>query len=259
MGEVEEREMRQRGLGGLSMTGTFLAVALYLVTPLGLLLGQAIGPSRPAGFGRGAESLSLLGTRSILLSVVPAMMVSLFCTLCSLSSRFSPRFLQFYRTWLLVLLFTNPLFLVFGFTVLLANWNPNIATMIATCYILLPLPGLIIQAEAEELPLEQIAMARALGSRPTGVAIRHILPSIRGAILLATLLGAIYALGFYLVPSFVGMGQVATLGTAIDHAANQIGDWKAACQLSLVTLAVQMLVVSGVGITGKLTRRHERA
>lgn len=69
------------------------------------------------------------------------------------------------------------------------------------------------------------------------------LPSAYRSLIAAIGLGSVYALGFYLLPSFVGQGHISTLGTAIDRVANQVGDWVAACQLAVVALGAQLLVL----------------
>lgn len=216
-----------------------VAAGLYFILPLTLIVRQAAEGIKPGGFGQGLGSLSRLSTESALLAVIPAVLATSLASMCSLLGKFAPSFRSFYRQWLLVLLFTNPVFLVFGFTVLLAPLPPILSVGIATVYVLLPLVGMVVQSAVDDFPQQQIMMARGLGSSVIGAVTRHILPGIGAKLMVAGLLGSIYALGFYLLPAFVGLGRVTTLGTTIDHAANRLGDWSAACQLCLVALLTQ--------------------
>lgn len=155
-------------------------------------------------------------------------------------------------------LFTNPVFLVFGFAILLSSVPPQLAVSLASTYVLLPLCGLIVHGAVAEFPVVQIRAARSLGAPPVLIAVHHILPAVRGQVLVSLLLGSVNALGFYLIPSYVGLGRVATLATTIDHTANQVGDWNATCQLCIVTLGVQALLL-GLWMWGRwaLCRRKE--
>ena len=157
-------------------------------------------------------------------------------------SVFHARFSRFDRGWLLIMLFTNPVFLVFGFSILLAQAPPLPAVLLASAYILMPFCGLILQAAADEFDLAQARAARALGASPAYIVFHHILPFTRQQILASVLLSALYALGFFLTPAFVGLGRVVTLGTVIYGVANSVGDWTGACQLCIVAIGAQALL-----------------
>jgi len=219
-----------------------LAAAGYLVFPLVLLAKGSFGPT-VAGFERGVGLLSVLTLRSISIALLPAAIAASLAVGASLLGNSRPAFLTYYRCWLLIMLFTNPVFLVFGFSVLLANVSSIPAVMLASIYILMPLCGLIIQAAIDEFDIAQAQAAQSLGASPAYVAIRHILPSIRLQILAAILLSTTYALGFFLTPAYVGLGRVVTLGTVINDMANAVGDWTAACQLCIVAIGAQLSVM----------------
>jgi ABC-type spermidine/putrescine transport system permease subunit II len=240
---MARRRMTAGMVATLCVIGLLGAATLYVAAPIVLIGLDAVGEVRPGGFGRGYVALILLSARSVEYAIVPAALATGICTAASLVGRFSRTFRLFYRTWTLAMLFTNPVFFVLGFAILLTPFSPGPAVLLATTYVLLPLCGVIVQAAVEQYPRTQIATARALGDAPFGIACRHILPAVAPQLSVCLLLATLYALGFYLVPSYVGLGRVVTLATTIDHTANQVGDWNAACQLCLVALAVQSLLV----------------
>ena len=92
-----------------------LAAIVYFLVPLLLVIVGATDTMRPGGFGRGFASLFQLGVRSLLYAAVPALAATGFCAVTSLLACFHRRFREFYCVWLVATLFTNPVFLVFGF------------------------------------------------------------------------------------------------------------------------------------------------
>lgn len=232
-----------------ALSGLLCAIVVLLLLPIGMVVVESTKGVRPGGFGRGVESLGLLAARSTWLALLPSVLTAVSCTICSGITLFSPTFRKFYRFWLLLVLFTNPVFLVFGFTVLLVDLPPTIGVVLATIYVLLPLIGLIVQSAFDEFPVHLLLTARFFGASPATVVIRHVLPTAYRSVIAAVGLGAVYALGFYLLPSFVGQGHVSTLGTAIDRVANQIGDWTAACQLAVVALGTQLALLGAIFAT----------
>lgn len=227
-----------------------LAALAYLGLPLALLIRGSFGVSE-AGFERGISAITELTMRSIVLAVIPAVLATVICMTASLLGVFHARFSRFYRGWLLVMLFTNPVFLVFGFSILLAEAPPLPAVLLASVYILMPFCGLILQAAVDEFDFAQARAARSLGASPVFIAFRHILPFTRQQVLASVLLSALYALGFFLTPAFVGLGQVVTLGTVIYGVANSVGDWTAACQLCIVAIGAQVLLTATWLVTAR--------
>ena len=239
------RPQVKTAMGIASVVGPmFIAATIYFIVPLLLVIIGATDALRPGGFGRGLASLLKVGLRSVFYAIVPALAATAFCTVASLLARFHRRFGQFYCIWLVATLFTNPVFIVFGFTILLSSIPTMLAVLLASAYVLMPLCGLIVHGAVGEFPIVQIRAARSLGASPVLIAVYHILPAIRGQILVSIVLGSAYALGFYLIPSYVGLGRVVTLATTIDHTANQVGDWSATCQLCIVTLSIQVLLLA---------------
>ncbi len=213
----------------------------YLVLPVVLVIHGSFGTSE-AGFQRGMRALTDLTMRSIGFALTPALLATAVCAVASLLGVFHVRFSRFYRGWLLIMLFTNPVFLVFGFSVLLDRTPAVPAVLLASTYILMPFCGLILQAAVDEFDLAQSRAARALGASPVYIVFRHILPFMKQQVLASVLLTALYALGFFLTPAFVGLGQVVTLGTVIYAVANAVGDWTAACQLCIVAIGAQLVI-----------------
>ena len=215
--------------------------------------------ARPGGFGRGLTSLMQVGVRSV--------------SLCHSSRLGGNRILHNgqpscpfpstvcgipYCIWLVATLFTNPVFLVFGFAILLSSVPPQLAVSLASTYVLLPLCGLIVHGAVAEFPVVQIRAARSPrrtarsdcrppyptgGSRPSAGE-----PAI-GVSERARILSH---------SELCRARRVATLATTIDHTANQVGDWNATCQLCIVTLGVQALLL-GLWMWGRwaLCRRKE--
>jgi len=214
----------------------------YLILPLALVVEGSFGSSE-AGFHRGGSTLTLLALESICLALLPALLATGLSTIASLLGVFHPRFSKNYRKWLLVMLFTNPVFIVFGLSILLARTPPHIAVVLASSYVLMPFCGQIMQAGIGEFDLAQVRAARSLGATPLFIAVRHILPFVRQQVIASVLLSAIYAFGFFLIPTYVGLGRTITLATVIYTLTNTIGDWTAACQLCVVAIATQFVLV----------------
>lgn len=214
----------------------------YLIFPLALVITGSLGNSE-AGFRRGISALGVLTLRSILLALVPAFLATAFSCISSLFAVFHPWFRRNYRKWLLVMLFTNPVFIVFGLAVMLSRTPPQIAVVVASTYILMPFCGQIIQAAVDDFDSAQIRAARSLGATRLFIVTRHILPFVRQQATASVLLCAIYALGFFLVPIYVGLGRVTTLSTVIYTLTNSVGDWTAACQLCIVALTTQLVLI----------------
>ena len=246
--------------GGVALvaTGLILATVLYLWVPILLIGWGATHGMSNAGFGRGAASLAVLSLFSVLLALASSVVASGVCLTASLLGCFFPDFAVFYNKWLFVMLFTNPVFLVFGFSILLANIEPRLAVVLSSAYILMPFCGITVQAAVAGFDPAQIRAASSLGASQLYIAVRHILPAVQRQVLAAVLLGAFYAVGFYMVPSFVGLGRVVTLGTVIHTMANNVGDWTAASQLCCIAVLAQGALLLLWAVTIRLTVRKAR-
>jgi len=243
MGSVEGWWAMKRLAACIVLGPVAVAVGLYCGLPLILVIADASKRVAPSGFGRGARELASLAAKSVVIAIIPAILSASFCTVCSLLGFLTPTFRRFYHCILLILAFTNPVFFVLSFAVLLAEINPTVAVMLASSYIALPLGAIIIEAAVCEYPVELATAARSLGASELRVVLGHVLPSIQHQLTVAVFMIAVYVMGFYLVPTYVGLGRVSTLSTAIHAAANQTGDWVAACQLSTVLLAGQIALL----------------
>lgn len=233
------------------------ATLLYLIVPLVLVLQSATSGDGASGFALGSADLARLSARSLVLSCAAASAATMVSVTASTLSFLDPRFRAAYTTWLRTLLFVNPVFLVFGFSILLARCPPFAAVLFATAYILVPLCGLIVQARTEQFPREQFLAARSLGDGPAGFTLRHLLPHLLPHSVLAATIGSVYALGFYLVPSYVGLGRVPVLASAIDRSANSVGDWSSASQLALIAMTLGIgLIGAGVLLFWLLQRKN---
>lgn len=235
-----------------------VAVLVYLLLPLVLVLTEAWAEARPGGFGRGAGELIRLGGVSLFYAMAPALVASALCTAASLFGLFHRTWRSCYGGWLFLLLFTNPVFLVFGFSVILARWPSSWAVLAATTYVLVPLTGLVIGAGVDKYPQAEIHAARSLGASPVYIATRHVLPRVAASIRASIVLATLYAVGFYIVPALVGIGRVSTLGVAIDKTANAVGDRAAACQLCVIAMALQAVVLLLWRFSSRLGHTAER-
>lgn len=232
-------------------------VALYIATG-GFVLAGTIAPftslvvdglfstARPSGFGQDGTTLLVLARRSLLLAVIPATLAMLLAIAASCLTCLHPPFRTFYRRWVYTLLFTNPVFLVLGMTVLLNRLPPELAVTLASWLVLMPLVALPIQAAVEQAPVPELQAARALGARSTDLVRLHLIPAIGNTAISALGLATVFALGFYLLPSFVGYGQTPTLGVAIDTAVNRLGDNEAAAQLGILLLGLELFLSAGL-------------
>jgi ABC-type spermidine/putrescine transport system permease subunit I len=228
----------------LSHIGLTVATVVFVLLPLWLtLIGGVSTPPRPGGFSQGGSVLLALVSTSLKTSLGAASISTSVALLASALTLFSKTFSLLYRLWLTVMLFTNPIFLVLGFSSLLWDVGPLLAVTSATAYVVLPLGGLIIQSGVDQIPSVQIKAARSLGALPIVVLREHVLPAVRGQLELAWFLMSIYGLGFYLLPTFVGFGRIVTLGTAINTVTNRVGDWAAAQQLACVLIGLQIAIL----------------
>lgn len=250
MGPVAAKTVKAKLLRVAPAIPVCLASLAYLGLPLALLIRGSFGASE-AGFERGLPTLTALTMRSIAYAVIPALLATVVCSTASLLGVFHARFSTFYRGWLLVMLFTNPVFLVFGLSILLTKAPPLPAVLLASAYILMPFCGQILQAAVDEFDFAQARAARSLGASPSYIVFRHILPFTRQQVLASVLLSALYSLGFFLTPAFVGLGRVVTLGTVIYGVANSVGDWTAACQLCIVAIGAQLFLTVAWLVTAR--------
>lgn len=230
----------------LCVVGGYICLSTML--PLAVIVREGLLASpRPTGFGQDLATLVHLVGTSIGVALLPAALAAVLAALASCISVIVPWFRRFYRVWIHTLLFTNPVFLVLGLSVLTSSTPPLASVMLATAFILLPLVALPIQAATDHVELSVLNAARALGSRRFRLVWHHLLPAIRAAVLFATLLATVFALGFYLLPTFIGYGHVATIGAAIDVAVNRLGDTAAAAQLGILILGMELLLVAAAG------------
>lgn len=248
-------------------------VILYLVTG-GFVLAGAIAPfatiivdglfapARPSGFGQDSMTLFMLARRSLLLSIIPAALATLLGIAASCIASLHLTFRTFYRRWIYTVLFTNPVFMVLGMTVLLNRMPPEFAVTLASWLVLMPLVALPIQAAAEQAPANEMLAARALGAGTVELVRLHLIPAIGNTAIGALGLGTVFALGFYLLPSFVGYGQTPTLGVAIDTAVNRLGDNGAAAQLGILLVSLEICIsvslLTLVAIRMKWRQTYER-
>lgn len=224
--------------------GLAMATVAFVLVPFGLTLqGGIYSAPRPGGFSQGFSGLAQLAFMSAGISITSAFIATTAAVIASSLGLSSNVFHRFYRVWVTTMLFTNPVFLVMGFSTLFAHTNRHVAVILATAYTILPLGAVIIQSGFDQFPRGQILAARSLGAKDITVLLSHIIPAVKGQIMLACFLMSIYALGFYLLPAFVGLGKIVTLGTTINTAANSIGDWQAAQQLACVMVTLELFLL----------------
>lgn len=210
-----------------------------IALPAALLADGAIHGGPP--LGPAGQSMASIGrlVETTIVTAVPAALTSVTIALtCSLLGCFTPWFRRFYTRWLVALLLTNPILLVFGFSVFLDGLPPVVAVILAGAYILLPPAGLVVESGARVISASTLDAARSLGASPWGVVIHHLLPATQPTVAGAIVLSGINSLGFFLTPRYVGLGRVDTLATVVVDIGLRMGDWSAACQWSIL---LQML------------------
>jgi ABC-type spermidine/putrescine transport system permease subunit I len=228
--------------GSLALCGTFVCAGLGL--PLALVLAQGLAPASPLGFGQQPLTLLHIAKTSLVTAVIPAIVAATMAVGASCLGVFSAVFQRVYRIWIFALLFTNPVFLVLGLAVLSADLPARIAVISVTALVLMPVVALPIQAAADQVRRSELDAARALGSRASNLLWRHLLPSLWSSVIVAAILGAVFALGFYLLPTFVGYGRVSTLGSLIYSVLNRLGDFVGAAQLAIILLVLEFLLIT---------------
>jgi len=248
----------------LTRVALLAAALVFVASPICItLLGAFSVPASPGGFGLGLPAFTDLVSNTVLISVSGAAGGLALALVASALGLASPGFRRFYRAWLAAMLLTNPVFLVLGLSTLLAEMSPFPAVILATTLVVAPLGGLIIEAAVAEFPSSQIDAARSLGSDMAGVLARHVLPSVAGQVQLAALLMSIYAMGFYLLPSYVGLGRTPTLATAITSLVARLGDWPAAQQIAVVLIGLELVLLAFWWLASRISSRtgvrHARA
>ncbi|MDP2433154.1 MAG: ABC transporter permease subunit [Pseudomonadota bacterium] len=225
--------------GGFVLAGTMAPFTFLVVDGL-------FSPARPSGFGQDGATLLVLARRSLFLAVAPAMLATLLAMAASsLASLYAP-FRTFYRRWFYTVLFTNPVFLVLGMTVLLNRLPSELAVTLASWLVLMPLVALPIQAAVDQAPATELLAARSLGASSAELVRLHLIPAIGSTAIAAFGLATVFALGFYLLPTFVGYGHTPTLGSAIDAAVNRLGDNKAAAQLGILLVGLEVCLCAAI-------------
>lgn len=225
--------------GGFVLTGT-------IVPFFSLVIDGLSSPPRPSGFAQDSGTLIALAQRSLLLAVTPAMLATLTAITAScLASLYAP-FRTFYRRWCYTVLFTNPVFLVLGMTVLVNSFPSEIAVTLASWLVIMPIVALPIQAAVDQTPATELLAAQSLGASSSDLVRLHLIPAIGSTAIGSFGLATVFALGFYLLPTFVGYGHTPTLGSAINAAINRLGDNKAADQLGIVLVCLELLLCAAL-------------
>ena len=255
MGAVEEPALIRRPWALIAALPSLAAMAVCVVFPLGTMFVTAMSVGSPGGFARGGPDLALLMARSVVLAAASAALATSTGVVCSIAAFQEPRFRRLYRRWVWTLLFVNPVFMTFGFMVVLRGLGPVLATVIATSYIIFPLCAVPLDARISQYPAEQYAMARSLGDSYTGFVVRQLAPYVMAHVIGVFAVAAVYAVGFYLVPTYVGLGRIAVVGVAIDRAQNVTGDSTAAAQLGVLAIAgSSCILAAGVLFSRRLQR-----
>lgn len=225
--------------GGLVLAGTIAPFTSLVVDGL-------TSPARPSGFGQDGAILLVLARRSLFLAITPAMLATLMAIAASSLASLHAPFRTFYRHWCYTVLFTNPVFLVLGMTVLLNRLPSELAVTLASWLVIMPIVALPIQAAVDQAPATELLAARSLGASSSELVRLHLIPAIGGTAIGAFGLATVFALGFYLLPTFVGYGHTPTLGSAINSAVNRLGDNKAAAQLGILLVGLEVCLCAAL-------------
>jgi ABC-type spermidine/putrescine transport system permease subunit I len=256
---MDRRALGSGGAGAAVQLLLCVSAMAFVIAPVALtVVGAFGGRAEPGGFGLPVSALLRLTANTLLMSVGGALTGLIVATTASAWAMFNPPFRRFYTAWLLAMLFTNPVFMVLGLSTLFAGLPPLLATATATAVIVLPLGGLIVQSAFDEFPELQVAAARGLGASRLFVLRRHILPFASPQLSVAGLLMTIYAMGFYLLPAYVGLGRTPTLATAMNTLIAQQGAWPAADQMAIVLMGIEALILAAWVVVSRTGRLRER-
>lgn len=165
---------------------------------------------------------------------LPLNLISFFCV----------PFRKLWFTVLMLVLFTNPIFFVFVWAFLWPWTKGSVAVICAAGYILTPLAALVTESGLRSVPMTIVNLSRVSGASPANVCRDLLIPWIWPQFVVAWLLGFMSALGFFLVPLYVGGGRVRSATVWIDRSLNQLGDSEMAGYF--------ILIITGLAVLGML-------
>lgn len=241
----------------VSSVGLILTLGGLAVGPIWLVVGGVISKATSVGLGRGFSNLLELCTASTELAVFPTGLSAMLAAICIVGTTSGGTLQRTYQKLVLLMVFVNPIFYVFGFQVLLSSVKPALAVSATNGFITFPLASLVLMKLANS-PEEELESARTLGANEDYIAIAHVGLKLVRPFLRAWLISGIYALGFFLVPTYVGLGRVVTLSTTIHNVATRLGDWNSIGQLGGVTLLLGIGFACAIFMTDHLVTRGAR-
>ena len=261
-------------------------LTVFFVVPTAMVFAIAFRPADPfGGIGEGwtLATLGDLASPSLPRIVLRTLWISVLCTLFCLAlalptaycmARAARRWRQILMVLVIVPFWTNFLTRIFAWkVVLLPNggvkqilvllhlsapgtplmYNPA-AVVLVTVYTYLPFAILPIYAAAEKFDFSLIEAARDLGAGRMEAFTRVFLPGVRRALLTATLVVFIPALGSYIIPQIVGGAGNELLGNRIAQRTLVDRNLPQASALSAL-LATAVLLPMGIALTVQLRRR----
>lgn len=135
--------------------------------------------------------------------------------------------------------------------------HSDFGVIIGMVHFLLPITTLSLVASFRGIDRACMLAARGLGAGPVNAFVRVFLPLSTPAVVGATALTLVLALGFYIVPTLLGGGRRTVMAEFISLEVLDHGNWgmpsAAAIVLAVLTIAI---VVIGSRLT--LTQRHAR-
>jgi len=276
---------RGRGLAlVLALPGAFLAA--FCVTPV-LLLVQISLAHRDAGafWSAGLELTQYRQLADPVFLRVAAFSLSLAAATALLTvgcafpaayfiSRMRRRAQVAWLVFLLGALSLSETLIVFAFQVLLSSGGvlvkallglglidtpralyPNLAALLACLvYLALPYVILFLYPAVSQLDEEMPQAAATLGASPLGAFLRVTTPILRGPLLTAAALVAVFTVSSYLAALVLGRPEQWTVGVRLSNTALDAGDMPLAAAQAVALVAVLALLAAGVRGLGRARR-----
>lgn len=219
-----------------------LGIAVALIAgPLFIISAGLTSDWSLLGFGRGWDGLRVLVVRSGLLAFGSAAVASVSAAVCAGTSVLDSAFAASFRRVALMLVMSNPLFMVLSMSTILVPLNASVAVFLVTAVVVFPLAAVVMLGFLRAIDMNEIVAAESLGATGRQLVKYNLVPGLKIGVVACVGLTSLYAVGFFLLPTLVGLGRVVTLGSGIHHAVSRVGDWAGASQLAAL--------LSGLGFT----------
>lgn len=248
MGKLSLAGTRQRALVCVGPAVALAAVSAGIPVTLSLLTGVR-GLGREGTMPLEPSALIILLWESFWVPALASALAVLIALPFNAAALFSHRLKKRLGFMLVILLFSNPVFFVFIWTFLWIGPRGPMGALLVAAYILTPLSAVLIESGIRSIPDSIVKVGRLSGASAGTIFVDIALPWIFPELILAWLLGYISALGFYLVPLYIGGARIRSATVWVHRALNQAGNPETA---GVFALLVTGLAIVGIAIGGTL-------